>query len=643
MPRNLKPARLVVLLGMLFIHPAWSADEPAPDEFLPAITVWATYRGELRSHCLPLQLDAAPGLQRGIPGWSTGADAPGVPAYTVALRTPTAQHQFERDKSLARLDLLTRVGYFEARDTSFSASDGTAQPAREYLATRHGWTQRGHSCVPVGRTEVLEIIDTARVRPDPDGIPAYEVRYRVGLRDRPAWTRDPEARELFDGIGPLPKATEHRLRLVKAKQGWVPEERARRTEGGIDHSRLESGGAMPALPTAEDVLALRGESAFLQSPTVCLRFPHAVPAEADLVEWSLSSPVRIVQRAEHPASNPHDPLRGTWSRRMEGLAAAGVVRARDLPPDPQRGLPAGRQFELIAELRTEIDRKTAGCLRIGPLDVEVLSDGFEVQGTQDGRPSMRFKALGRIPADAWPRRHDWSQMPEIQAWLRHGVPISGLIEHVDGHWKPVFIDAIRSAPVALPKPLVQVAGIDPRAAAPANSAVHVVSLYKGKQSNGKDETEVRIVVGRGSGPLTLVLSAYDAVHWRIEADRGAEIAKVVVMGYHPGRVSGVPATRVSAVPGFLQGWESNTALRARDVARVEAAVGRRPTSFFGVYEEEWVSLDSTHARPPSGPRPPVKPAATPPAVPAAYIRLPAGVPLTISDRPPEEIAPRPVP
>lgn len=52
--------------------------------------------------------------------------------------------------------------------------------------------------------------------------------------------------------------------------------------------------------------------------------------------------------------------------------------------------------------------------------------------------------------------------------------------------------------------------------------------------------EVKINVSDTSTPLVLALNAYNFVTWIINADRGVVINKVILMGYHTQKITGLP-------------------------------------------------------------------------------------------------------
>jgi hypothetical protein len=82
---------------------------------------------------------------------------------------------------------------------------------------------------------------------------------------------------------------------------------------------------------------------------------------------------------------------------------------------------------------------------------------------------------------------------------------------------------------------------------PDNAEVHVVGRYRGKKEldvqlgeSGHTVTEIGVVVDRTPHPIVLVLTAYDPVVWRVGLAPGADVAGVLVSGYHTQALVGIP-------------------------------------------------------------------------------------------------------
>ncbi len=82
--------------------------------------------------------------------------------------------------------------------------------------------------------------------------------------------------------------------------------------------------------------------------------------------------------------------------------------------------------------------------------------------------------------------------------------------------------------------------------------VHVVGVYEGTypsgvfhSSNNHPEGTVNVAItGFATPPSVLVLSSYEPMHWVINNPSGAAFEKVVTLGYHDQRVSGLPTGTV---------------------------------------------------------------------------------------------------
>lgn len=82
---------------------------------------------------------------------------------------------------------------------------------------------------------------------------------------------------------------------------------------------------------------------------------------------------------------------------------------------------------------------------------------------------------------------------------------------------------------------------------PENLEVHVVGLYKGTKEldvqlgeSGHTVTEVEVIIDRTARPLGLVLTAYDPVVWKVGLTPRANVAAVLVSGYEPQALLGLP-------------------------------------------------------------------------------------------------------
>jgi len=175
------------------------------------------------------------------------------------------------------------------------------------------------------------------------------------------------------------------------------------------------------------------------------------------------------------------------------------------------------------------------------------------------------------------------------------------------------VEAPKPQPPSQPQPVAtwrmpQEDGATVNASGSANVApgtVHVIAVYQAQGAGGNHgEGTIQIGVGTRATPVTLVLSSYEPVHWQIQADPGADIAKVVVMGYFPGRASGISQERVQRVSGYLSDYRNTNDGASRRLHSspstadiVEKMVGRRPDSVDGAYESNYFSVESIRVPP----------------------------------------------
>ncbi len=603
----------------------WGDNPRAPTlaNFTPVIEAWALRNGDLSPRCLSPSTDSAPGIRRGRNGWM-GTEVMGLGVLRIALKTPSANDQLNRDKTVQRFDLLAKEGYFGFQETTLELETGELMPAREYVLTQKGWESSNHGCFHTGRREVVEVTSQARIQPDPEGLRVYEVVYKVGLRGLPSWVTGPNAADLFGDMKPHTAVEEKRLRLVRADKGWLPEPAIRpRVTAPIDRARLASTlDELLPVPTVATIALAGKENDFFQEPRACLVVPRAKGTDADELEWSLNGPVSFTLLDVDAYSSPQPRIRDSWSMRLTNLARVGMLREESLPRDIQRNRPSGTRYTLDEKLLPHVSRNGPGCVWIGPMKIDILPQGIEQQSSGEGLRLYRFKAVGRLAEDAWVRSLPWSGVPEVEAYLEHGVPIQGMVEFRSGAWRMISAGTATAMIIEQPRkaetsPSFVSSGIPPGSTSdrlsvqPVRNSVHVVAVYKALGgSDSQREGTIRVAVGARSNPVTLVLSAYDPVHWQIEPDAGASIAGVVIMGYHPGRASGVPQHLVRRAGGFLQDYRPDGSRRRgghnplETAETVERLVGRRPDSIDRAYETHYVSIGSSLVPPPAVVAPP---------------------------------------
>jgi hypothetical protein len=132
------------------------------------------------------------------------------------------------------------------------------------------------------------------------------------------------------------------------------------------------------------------------------------------------------------------------------------------------------------------------------------------------------------------------------------------------------------------------AGNAPLAELARNALVEGVGVYQGgpgaPPAPGARRTGyVEVRIRPSAKPIVLVLSSYEPVRWMLITERGAQLAAVLVSGYHPSQVVGAGNARVintGSAYAYKMDGQDYQALN-RDVARM---VGKGIGLFQGRYE-----------------------------------------------------------
>jgi hypothetical protein len=113
---------------------------------------------------------------------------------------------------------------------------------------------------------------------------------------------------------------------------------------------------------------------------------------------------------------------------------------------------------------------------------------------------------------------------------------------------------------------------------PEDIEVHVIGRYRGEKeldiqlgSSGHMVTEIEVVVNETDDPVVLVLTAYDPVVWKVGTTPGADLAAVLVSGYHSQALLGIPHDLPHRVISGEQslGCKPFSASGAADAASIE--------------------------------------------------------------------------
>lgn len=159
-------------------------------------------------------------------------------------------------------------------------------------------------------------------------------------------------------------------------------------------------------------------------------------------------------------------------------------------------------------------------------------------------------------------------LPGRTGWLRRGSEITYLGDTVLAG-EPQSLDELSSA-FNIERQLFKIEIMErqearvteqmpqshPRADLPRNAQVEAVGVYQGSKTPSSASTEARkmgtvdVRVKRTRAPVILVLSSYEPVLWRISLEPGAQLAGVLLSGYHQSQVQGAGAARVLQMGRF---------------------------------------------------------------------------------------------
>jgi RNA polymerase sigma factor (sigma-70 family) len=122
------------------------------------------------------------------------------------------------------------------------------------------------------------------------------------------------------------------------------------------------------------------------------------------------------------------------------------------------------------------------------------------------------------------------------------------------------VGALRFGSPAVGREVQDVAGADARPAGKRakviDAELHVIG-YRG--SGGVDKKAVDVEVRATAKPVVLVLTSYGAVDWQVKLTEGARIEEVIVSGYFPQEIEGVP----KGVPLVNQSYFPNDGSRSK--------------------------------------------------------------------------------
>ncbi len=523
---------------------------PTTENFLRAAKVHALIQSrehgyQLRSACLSVRPGESKSSFEGLRDLTNTA-SPGLTSYSMTLKVGDEHEREGREQSIVRLNAMTRLGLFEARDTTLANTAGNEHPAREYALTADGWKLTGGECFPIAKAEVLGIVGANATASSPDGIVTYEVRYTVGSRKLYDWTQQSELADHVERISKANGVKEYSVKLLRGKYGWIPE----------SLTRIEATGDVPVLNKSLDELFPPLNEATVRKAIsgttvkACLILPSK--ADEDAVELE-SGQLGIMSATyfDGSANQPETAKHKAWRRRLTGLARSGIFHATDIPADTSRNRTGGIRYTLADEYAKYIDITRPGCLLLGDATIETILDVDQfmpVSKAPSAKPhklTAWFRGLARISPDSWSRGLDLSSAPEARAYLTQGISVGGLLDLVDGEWRYQGDRSLGARPAILPWKPFEATPYELMPKATGGTELHLISVHDSE--SGIVDVEVK----RKVGPVVLVLSSRVAVGWRISVAKGAAVSHVVLMGDEKGMAFGKTAFQVTYAPLVL--------------------------------------------------------------------------------------------
>jgi hypothetical protein len=132
-----------------------------------------------------------------------------------------------------------------------------------------------------------------------------------------------------------------------------------------------------------------------------------------------------------------------------------------------------------------------------------------------------------------------------------------------------------------------------------SAGLYVLGVYEGHTHK---YGTVTVFVGAQDHPIVLLLTAYESVDWQIEIEPGAQVAKVILNGYHEQQTSGLPShipiERTSfdqRSPAYMYGYDTGSCFRL--VAKAEQLYGLRPRQHLCQYRGTAFVVDHNGIRP----------------------------------------------
>jgi hypothetical protein len=471
----------------------------------------------------------------------------------------------ERVRQISMFEGLAKAGIFSAKDAEFQDESGTQRKARSFRLTPNGWLQMTSSdCLWLGRREFSGITKFAKMNATDKSV-AYEITYEVKLPALPAWAELPDAGALFPRLAEFKGPLERRAQLVRTPDGWTAK-LAKIVPRGSDAGRdappvfvdVNPGLKPPPLPSLEEASKLVAASSQAGALTACLNLPFAQMADGvgDFQNQDREKPY-FASYYDDPARPPSQPTgRADGLALMRALQKIGMVDeepAEDFVFNGKRR-PGGATFTLKQTYKVLMDPRQPGCLPIASLspEVKVVRDTRTAAGIA-GQTShyVEIRGVSKVASLLpWVKETGADKALElVRMVVEEGLPLGGmLVRNPNADWQASSLAAPRlvyqgsDAPAALFAMLPRFSGAPAKTGA---SEAHAVIVYEGPAARAPGQQfagAISVTVGRTARPVELVLSAYSPVEWKLTLEPGAQLKRIVTVGYGPQQVTGAPRT-----------------------------------------------------------------------------------------------------
>lgn len=473
----------------------------------------------------------------------------------------------ERVRQIGMFEGLAKAGVFSAKDAVFQDESGTQRKARSFRLTPNGWLQMTSSdCLWLGRREFSGISKIAKMN-TADSAGAYEITYEVKLPALPAWAELPDAGALFPRLAEFKGALERRAQLVRTPNGWTAK-LAKVVPRGSDASRdappvyvdTNPGLKPPPPPSVEEASKLLASSSQAGALTACLNLPVAQMADGvgDVQNQDREKPY-FATYYDDPAKPPSQPTgRADGLALMRALQKIGMVDeepADDIVFNGKRR-PGGATFRLKQTYKVLMDPRQPGCLPIASLspEVKVVRD-TRTAAAIAGQTAhyVEIRGVSKVAnLQPWVKETGADkELALVRMVVEEGLPLGGmLVRNPNADWQassliaPRLVHQSSDAPAALFAMLPRFSGAPARS---GTSEAHAVIVYEGPAARAPGQQfaaqfagVIAVTVGRTARPVELFLSAYNAVEWKLTLESGAQLKRIVAIGYGPQHVTGAP-------------------------------------------------------------------------------------------------------